>query len=118
MAVRPYAAAVNNRFEIACVACLLFEYFASVLSGVGLSATLDAAVVITKLSLVVFAAQRTARPYLVKWCARTASEADSAPASTVALDALNVPLLSEGAGPRPSMSVPASAPRNRDEAVV
>jgi hypothetical protein len=33
MAVRPYAAPVNNRFEVACIACLLFEYFASVLSG-------------------------------------------------------------------------------------
>jgi hypothetical protein len=67
MAVRPYAAAVNNRFETACISGLLFEYFASVLTGVAPSAALVVLVVAIKVLLVAFAVFRAARSYVRKW---------------------------------------------------
>jgi hypothetical protein len=40
----PYALMANNRYEAACIAILLVEYFASVVTGVTPSAVIDAAV--------------------------------------------------------------------------
>jgi hypothetical protein len=68
MAVRPYAAAVNNRFETACAAGLVYEYFVSIVSGLSPSSVAETSVTILKAVLVGFASFRAARSQLR--CAR------------------------------------------------
>jgi hypothetical protein len=71
MAVRPYVSTADNNFELACLAALLYSYFASVLAGVSTAtAPVAATVTLCKLAVVAYAlacvAVRT-RPGRLLW---------------------------------------------------
>jgi hypothetical protein len=62
VAVHPYSVHADNRFETACIAALMLEYFASVLAGVAApSAALDVTVIFLRASFVAFAVYRSVR---------------------------------------------------------
>jgi hypothetical protein len=111
--VRPYATHVDNRFETACIAGLLFEYFGSVVSGIRPSTPISVAVALLKLALVAFAVVRASRAYCERCCRvmqwpwsggdRAASSKQAAGCASVAgssqlhLRSLQEPLLAEAA---------------------